>query len=83
MAVWLEQASQWYEVCCHDLEVMSSNPGWVELGMYSTSVPSRTWTKHIIEYLAEHNVFTWLSIISPDVNKNDRHENHTNEHQER
>ena len=42
MAEWLEQASQWHEVCCHDLEVMSSNPGWVELGVRSTSVPSRT-----------------------------------------
>ena len=27
---------------CHDLEVMSSNPNWVELGVHSTSVPSRT-----------------------------------------
>ena len=27
---------------CHDLEVMSSNPGRVELGMRSTSVLSRT-----------------------------------------
>ena len=26
MAEWLEQASQWHEVYCHDLEVMSSNP---------------------------------------------------------
>ena len=24
---------------CHDLEVMSSNPGWVELGVHSTSAP--------------------------------------------
>ena len=30
---------------CHDLEVMSSNPGQVELGVYSTSAPSRTLTK--------------------------------------
>ena len=30
--------------CSHDLEVMSSNPGWVKLGMLSrpTSVQSRT-----------------------------------------
>ena len=26
MAKWLEQASQWHEMYCHDLEVMSSNP---------------------------------------------------------
>ena len=30
-----------------DLEVMSSNTGRVELGVLSTSVPSRTWTKNI------------------------------------
>ena len=46
MAKWLEQVSQWHEMCCHDLEVMSSNPGWVELGVRSTSVLSRIWTKH-------------------------------------
>ena len=34
MAKWLEQASQLHEMCCHNLEVMSSNPGWVELGVY-------------------------------------------------
>ena len=44
MASWLEQASQGHEVYCHDLEVMSLNPGRVELGVHSrpTSVPSRT-----------------------------------------
>ena len=30
----LEQSSQWHELHCHDLEVMSSNPGQVELGYY-------------------------------------------------
>ena len=44
MAEWLEWASQWHEVYCHDLEVMSSNHGQVELGVWS-SVPSRTWIK--------------------------------------
>ena len=38
VAKWLEQASQEHEMCCHDLEVMSSNPGQVELGVRSTSV---------------------------------------------
>ena len=51
MAEWLEQAPQWHEVCCHDLEVMSSNPGRVELGVLSTSVLSRTWTKNITKSL--------------------------------
>ena len=27
----LEQASQWHEMYCHDVEVMISNPGQVEL----------------------------------------------------
>ena len=27
---------------CHDLEVMSSNHGWVELGVLGTSVLSRS-----------------------------------------
>ena len=45
MAKWLEQASQLHEMCCHDLEAMSSNPNQVELGELSTSVLNRTWTK--------------------------------------
>ena len=47
MASWLEQASQWHEMYCHDLEVMSSNPGWVELCVLSTSVLSHTWLKKL------------------------------------
>ena len=39
MAEWLEQPSQWLEMYCHDLEVMSSSPGRVELGVRGTSVP--------------------------------------------
>ena len=35
---WLEQASLWHEIYCHDLEVMTSNPAWVELGVCSASV---------------------------------------------
>ena len=45
MVEWLEQASQWHEMYCHDLEVMSSNPGRVELGVHSKSALSCTWTK--------------------------------------
>ena len=29
-------------ICCHDLGVMSSNPGRLELGVLGTSVLSRT-----------------------------------------
>ena len=36
---------------CHDLEVVSLNPSWVELGGCSTSVLSRTWTEHAILFL--------------------------------
>ena len=42
MAKWLEQASQRHEMCCHDLEVMSSNPSGAELEVLGTSVLSRT-----------------------------------------
>ena len=47
MAEWLEQASQWHEVYCHHLEVVILNPSQAELGVRSTSIPSRTWTKQI------------------------------------
>ena len=30
MAEWLEQASQWHGMHCHDLEAVSSSPGWVK-----------------------------------------------------
>ena len=46
MAEWLEQASQWYGMYCHDLEVMSSNR--------STSVLCHTWTKNTIRQLIEY-----------------------------
>ena len=54
---WLEQASQWYEMYCHDLEVVSSNP--------STSLLSLTWTKNIyvyINYLLGVRLFVHFSI---------------------
>ena len=37
--------SQWLEMYCHDLGVMSSNPGRVEIGVLGTSIPNRTWIK--------------------------------------
>ena len=63
MAEWLEQASQWHGMFCHDLELMSSNPGRVEFGVRSTSVLSRTWTKDIICYILSHNQI-WAHMIS-------------------
>ena len=53
MAEWTEQASLWQY--CHDLEVMSSNLGWVELKVRSTSVLSRTGTKNIIPNVEHMN----------------------------
>ena len=38
MAEWLEQASQRHEIYCHGLEVMSLNPGWVELGVLEPQI---------------------------------------------
>ena len=35
MTKWLDQASQSHEMYCHDLEVMRSKPGRVELGVRS------------------------------------------------
>ena len=49
---WLEQASQWHEMYCPDLEVMSSNPGRIELVVLGNSVLSRTWSKNINIYLS-------------------------------
>ena len=50
---WYYQKSQRHEMYYHDLEVMSSKPGRVELGVRGTSVLSRTWNKNVI---GEH---TW------------------------
>ena len=60
MAKWLQQVSRWHEMCCHDLEIMSLNPGWVELRVRSTSVPSRACTNdtlmnEIVSMLTECN----------------------------
>ena len=41
-AEWLDQASHGHEMYCYDLEVMSSNPSQVDLGVRCTSVRSRT-----------------------------------------
>ena len=38
MAEWLGWASQGLEMYCHDLEFMGSTPGWVKLGVCSTSI---------------------------------------------
>ena len=63
MAKWLEQASQWHDMYYHDLDVMSSNPSGVELGVQSTSVPNHTWTKNVC-YVIESSIFiTVLSLV--------------------
>ena len=54
MVQWLEQASQWHEMYCHDLEVMSSSPDRVELDVRA-SVLSRTWTKKYIQWKKYEN----------------------------
>ena len=56
MAEWLAQASQWHEMYCHDLDVMSSNPSRVELGVHSTSVLSRI-EPQIIQ---KKNKYKWI-----------------------
>ena len=38
MAEWLGLASLGYEIYCHDLEVMGSNPEQIELAVHRTSV---------------------------------------------
>ena len=65
MAERLEQASQWHEMCCHDLQVMSSNPSWVELGVLSASVLSHTWTKNNNCETGEQ-LYIWIA-LSPQV----------------
>ena len=59
--------SQWHEMYCHDMKVISSNPSWVKLGVHSTSVLSRTWTKNIYEYLkhivCHYNTYTLSSTL--------------------
>ena len=42
MAKWLEQASQRHEMYSQQLQVMSSNPGRVVLGVHGTFVLSCT-----------------------------------------
>ena len=42
MAEWLGPVSRSHRMYCQDLELMSSNPNWVEHGVRSTSVLSHT-----------------------------------------
>ena len=56
------------EMYCHDLEVMSSNPGCVELGVRNTFVLSRTWTKDILCLLNPSwvvSIYILVSILNP------------------
>ena len=63
MAEWFEQACQWHEVYCHDLEVMSSNPSLVKLWVRSTSVLSLTWTKNKEQTRYKHWEDEWDKMI--------------------
>ena len=74
---WLEQVSQWHEVYCPDLEVMSSKPSRIKLGVRSTSVQSHTWIKNIIVVGGEwgkmhtpsnHSLLTTYYIVSHKFN---------------
>ena len=65
---------------CHDLEVMTSNPGLVELWMHSTSILSRTSAKvYIYIYICLspkqglekkrfHGDMTNLTVVGVDTN---------------
>ena len=63
MAQWLDHSPQWHEMYCHDLEVMSSNPGQVKLGADSTSFLSCTWTKIYMQFqvLVAWYQFWWFA----------------------
>ena len=61
MAEWLEQESQWHEMYCHDLGLMSSNPGVVELGLRSTSICPRLYLNHKQDIL-----FVWKHVLLLD-----------------
>ena len=60
MATYLWLISQWHEVYCHDLEVVSSNNSRVELRVRSTSVPSRIWTNNITSNIYGQIIVLWL-----------------------
>ena len=53
----------WHEMYCHDLEVMSSNPGCDELGVHSTSVPSRSWNKYITNHENQPSILKFCPIV--------------------
>ena len=41
MVQWLRRASQGYEMLCHDLQLMSSDFGWVEFAVAYPAVRTR------------------------------------------
>ena len=57
MAYWLEKASQWHEVYCHDLEVFSSNPDWDKLGSNLGCVVL------LFQVVLELNINSWTLLI--------------------
>ena len=67
MAKWLEQASQWHTKCTvmiwRSTQVMSSNPGRVELGILGTSVLSHTWTKISLSNVCEIKYYCEIKLL--------------------
>ena len=61
----LEQASQWYEMYCQDLKVMSSNPGWVKLGVRSIGF---LFIVTIHSYIVTHIILQQLNILETMLN---------------
>ena len=63
-------ASQWHEMNCYELEVMSSSPDRAELGVRGTSALSRTWTKHILNLLCVFSSTTTTTTIDSTATTN-------------
>ena len=62
MAEWLEQASQWHEMYCHNLEVMSSNSSRVELGVRCTSVLIKSYLNKKYNHIAKNSTTPLINI---------------------
>ena len=70
MAEWLEQASQWPEMYCHDLEVMSSNPSQVKLGVFDLGCVVLLLNSYLIKKYFLHSSTTANSFYSEEFKLN-------------
>ena len=51
-------------MCCHDLEVLSSNPGRAKLAVHSTSVLSCSWSKYTMDIVKKlFNFFVSVAVV--------------------